>query len=70
MQIYIQYGEKDGDFLSYTAPVVPRVGEEIEYEEPNGSSIIYFLVEKVSHYTDGSHYEVNLKCQAIRKNRR
>lgn len=66
MQIYIEYGQKE-EFLSYKAPSVPRIGEEICYEWPNEAKTVYFLVEKVSHYTDGDNYEVTLSCRIIRK---
>lgn len=64
MDIYIKYGKKSG-FISYKAGVVPRIGEEICYEWPNEDKVAYFLVEKVSHYTDGHNYEVTLTCKKL-----
>lgn len=66
MQIYIECGKKN-EFIYYEAPTIPRIGEEICYEWPNEDKVAYFLVEKVSHYTDGDNYEVTLKCKKIRK---
>ena len=60
MYIYVRYD--DGDF-NYKSNVVPRVGENIIYEQENEGITQYFKVLSVAYYTNGEYNEVHIKAE-------
>jgi len=60
MTIYVEYD--DGDF-SYESGVVPRIGENIIYEQENKGITQYFKVIYVAYYTNRGYNEVHMKAE-------
>lgn len=68
VQIYIDYGQENEEYLSYSAPVIPRVGEKIQYVETVGDGSeeqTFFKVLEIRHWTDGDHYDVTIRCMKM-----
>ena len=60
MTIYVDY---DGGDFSYKSGMVPRVGENIIYEQENEGLTQHFKVLSVAYYTNGEYNEIHIKAE-------